>query len=146
MTVKIGLEHLSLLKKLHAVINTETNPVKQQVAIELLMASHAMRFAGKYDFVLDAMRKHAGQMVTTAPKSEAETAGPDGYKYYSQTTSGWTISTNPKAEPAKRWRAEHPEFGTRYFKEHDEILEYTVTNMMKTFEQVLGFKMPKDRK
>ena len=75
MKVKIGLEHQPLLEKLQKVLNTETSPVNQQVAVELLMASHAIRFMERADFVLDAMRKHAGQMLQTAP-----TAEPDGYK------------------------------------------------------------------
>lgn len=62
----------------------------------------------------------------------------DNYKYYSQTTSGWTISTNPKARPEKRWRAVHEEFGTRYFHEHDEILKFTVEHMRQMFMKAWG--------
>jgi len=62
----------------------------------------------------------------------------EGYKYYSQTTSGWTISTDPKAAPERRWRAVHPVFGTRFFVEHDEILEFTVRHMLEQFEKRFG--------
>lgn len=61
-----------------------------------------------------------------------------GYKYYSNTTSGWTISTNSKAEPAKRWRAVHPEHGTRFFPTHDEILPFTCQHMIEQFEKKFG--------
>jgi len=53
------------------------------------------------------------------------------YKYYSQTTSGWEISTDPKADPNKRWRAVHPLHGERFFDAHHKILEYTVKRMFK---------------
>jgi len=144
MKIKIGIEHLPLLEKLQAVLKTEPDPVKQQIGIELLMAQHAGRAQNGANTVLDAMRKHAGQMVQSFAGHEA--AAREGYKYFSQTTSGWEISTSEKAAPDKRWRAEHPEFGIKYFREHDDILNFTVTNMMKTFEQAMGFKVPKDRK
>jgi hypothetical protein len=61
---------------------------------------------------------------------------PDGgYKYYSNTSSGWTISTNPKAALHKRWRAVHPDHGERFFKEHDEILPFTVGLMRDMFKE-----------
>lgn len=59
------------------------------------------------------------------------------YKYYSQTASGWTIETDPNVKPEKRWRAVHPEFGTKYFAEHDEILKFTVSHMAERFEEWL---------
>ena len=53
-----------------------------------------------------------------------------GYKAYSQTGSGWFISTNPDAEPAKRWRAVHPQYGERFFAKHDDILPFTAEHML----------------
>lgn len=58
----------------------------------------------------------------------------DGYKAYSETMSGWKISTSDDAPPDQRWRAVHEDFGTRYFETHDEILDYTVKHMMEHFE------------
>jgi hypothetical protein len=57
----------------------------------------------------------------------------DGYTYYSQMGSGWVISTNPKAEPERRWRAVHPQFGERFFKTHDEIPTFAVEFMRDMF-------------
>lgn len=59
------------------------------------------------------------------------------YKPYSQTTSGWAISTDSEAEPAKRWKAIHPLFGEKFFVEHDEILEFTVSHMRDQFIKLL---------
>ena len=59
------------------------------------------------------------------------------YKYYSQTTSGWKISTDPKADPDKRWRAVHPMHGERFFDAHHKILEYTVKRMVKEAKVLL---------
>lgn len=56
------------------------------------------------------------------------------YKNYSRTSSGWVISTDPKAPSKQRWRAIHPHFGERFFERHDEILEYTVKHMMEQVE------------
>lgn len=57
------------------------------------------------------------------------------YKVTSWTASGWEISTDPGADPDKRWRAVHPEWGTRYFDQRHKILEYTVKYVMKQFER-----------
>jgi hypothetical protein len=59
----------------------------------------------------------------------------DGYKAYSLTTSGWSISVNDDAPADKRWRIVHELYGTRYFDNHDEIMEFTVKNMLERFEQ-----------
>jgi hypothetical protein len=58
------------------------------------------------------------------------------YKPFSQTTSGWSISVDEDAPPDKRWRAVHPVFGERFFPTHDEILEYTVKNMLDQFRRI----------
>ena len=56
------------------------------------------------------------------------------YKSFSHTSSGWAISTDPEAEPSKRWRAVHPKYGERFFEKHDEILPYTCQHMFEQFE------------
>jgi hypothetical protein len=61
-----------------------------------------------------------------------------GYKYFSNTTSGWEISVNDNAPPDKRWRAVHEEFGTKFFDNHDEILEFTLMHMMERTKRLLG--------
>ena len=61
----------------------------------------------------------------------------DGYKYYSQTSSGWEITTDPEAPPDKRWRIVHERWGTRYFDEHDKVLEFTLDHMVKQYEHLL---------
>ena len=53
-----------------------------------------------------------------------------GYKAYSQTGSGWFISTDPDADPTKRWRAVHPRYGEKFFAKHDDILPFTAENML----------------
>jgi hypothetical protein len=55
------------------------------------------------------------------------------YTHTSHTSSGWQISTDPSADPDKRWRAEHPKFGVRFFDARHKILEYTVKHMTKQF-------------
>jgi len=60
------------------------------------------------------------------------------YKYYSQTSSGWEITTDPDAPPDKRWRAVHPEYGERFFPTHDEILPFTCEHMVRQFEKRYG--------
>jgi hypothetical protein len=57
------------------------------------------------------------------------------YKYYSQTSSGWEITTDPKAPDGKQWRATHPVYGERFFDTHDEILPWTCEHMFKQMEQ-----------
>jgi hypothetical protein len=68
----------------------------------------------------------------------------DGYKYYSQTMSGWVISTDPKAAPEKRWRAVHPEMGERFFAEHDQILDMTVQIMAEQLKKL--FEKPRGKR
>lgn len=60
------------------------------------------------------------------------------YKYYSQTSSGWLIETDPNADPDRRWRATHQQFGERFFDEHDKILEYTVRRMVEQLKQLMS--------
>jgi hypothetical protein len=77
------------------------------------------------------MRKHAGQMLG----QPSEVPKPDGYKYHSQTSSGWEIQNNPDAPKEKRWRIVHPEYGERFFphreyKGRNIIMEFTVKHMM----------------
>jgi hypothetical protein len=55
------------------------------------------------------------------------------YKPVSFTSSGWAISTDPKADPDKRWRAVHPLYGERFFDARHKVLEYTVKHMMQQF-------------
>ena len=62
------------------------------------------------------------------------------YKYFSNTTSGWTISTDKDAPPDKRWRAVHPMWGERFFAEHDEILPFTCEHMVEQFQKTEWFK------
>jgi len=62
----------------------------------------------------------------------------DGYKAYSATLSGWKISVNDDAPRERRWRAVHPEFGTKYFDKHDKILEYTVKRIADLFRMLMS--------
>ena len=59
----LGVEHLPLLEELRAVLLREQNPVKQQIAIELLTARHALRLTGQAKFVADSMHKHVLQIL-----------------------------------------------------------------------------------
>jgi hypothetical protein len=59
----LGIEHLPLLEELWAVLLRESNPVKQQIAIELLTARHALRSTGQAKFVADSMHKHVLQIL-----------------------------------------------------------------------------------
>jgi hypothetical protein len=60
---------------------------------------------------------------------------PEGYTHFSNTTSGWTISTKDDAPPEQRWCATHLRYGTKYFAEHDDILPYTLNNMVAELKQ-----------
>lgn len=71
-------------------------------------------------------------------KHRSPTFYPGGkYAYFSNTSSGWTISTNPNASKEKRWRAIHPQFGTKYFAEHDDILKFTLENMREHLKKLM---------
>ena len=59
------------------------------------------------------------------------------YTPVSQTMSGWKISTNPDADADRRWRAEHPVFGTRYFDKREKVLEYSVTLIARKFQEMM---------
>jgi len=63
MSIKLGKEHLPLLEKLWETLLTEKDPVKQQIAIELLTARHVARMEDKAEFVMDSIRKHVLQML-----------------------------------------------------------------------------------
>lgn len=66
MTTRIiGMEHAPLLERLSEVLDSEPDPVRKQIAIELLMAQHAMRMGSAVNarFVIDSMCKHARQMM-----------------------------------------------------------------------------------
>ena len=63
MTTILGTEHLPLLENLWATLLREPDPVKQQVAIELLTARHALRLKGNARFVADSMHKHVLQIL-----------------------------------------------------------------------------------
>ena len=63
---EIGMEHLPLLNTLVYALEREPDPVRQQIAIELLVARHATRVssqAADRKFVIDSMRKHILQML-----------------------------------------------------------------------------------
>jgi len=62
------------------------------------------------------------------------------YQDYSQTSSGWTISTDQEAPEHKRWRAVHKLWGERFFPTHDEILPFTCNHMRETFLGLTGQK------
>lgn len=63
---------------------------------------------------------------------------PDNYKRTGFTSSGWVISTDNDAPPEKRWRIEHPGFGTRYFAKREDILPFTAEHMAKQIAMMLG--------
>jgi hypothetical protein len=63
VAVTIGVEHLPLLEQLWSVLLREPDPVKQQIAIELLTARHAMRLDHRAKFVADSMHKHVLQIM-----------------------------------------------------------------------------------
>jgi len=64
----IGMDHAPVFTRLRDLLNElETDPVRQQIAIELLMVNHASQATHnlkEYLFVIDSMAKHAGQMRT----------------------------------------------------------------------------------
>lgn len=61
-TRKIGMEHWPLHESLTELLD-EADPVDQQIAIEMLMARHAMRIGPEHgDTIIDGMTKHAKQM------------------------------------------------------------------------------------
>jgi hypothetical protein len=56
-------EHGALLSKLWPVLTSEPDPVKQQAAIELLTATHALRMDDQAKFVADSVHKHVLQIL-----------------------------------------------------------------------------------
>ena len=52
-----------MLEALWSVLLHEPDPVKQQVAIELLTVRHAMRLADQAKFVANSMHKHVLQIL-----------------------------------------------------------------------------------
>lgn len=73
MTVDLGDEHIPLLKKLQETLETEPNGIKQQVAIELLTAWHAMRAGnGRAALIIaDGVNKHVKQIIHGASEIPA---------------------------------------------------------------------------
>ena len=70
MKVQIGEQHFALVRRLQGVLDEEPDRVSQQIAIELLVATHAMRMgdAATAAFVVDSMAKHIKQMMDTVKK------------------------------------------------------------------------------
>jgi hypothetical protein len=65
MTKIIGMDHAPLLERLVKVLDSESDVVRQQVAIELLMSRHAMATgdAAIALYVIESMCKHAKQLM-----------------------------------------------------------------------------------
>ena len=62
----LGAEHIPLFDKLREVLLTEPNPVKQQIAIELLTVYHCMRMGRKtteHETVARGVHKHVKQLM-----------------------------------------------------------------------------------
>jgi len=62
----IGVEHIPLFDKLREVLLTEPDPVKQQIAIELLTVYHCMRMSKKSvenETVARGVHKHVKQLM-----------------------------------------------------------------------------------
>lgn len=59
----------------------------------------------------------------------------DEYKLFSHTSSGWSISENRRAPRDRRWRAQHPVYGEKFFAEHDDILPFTCQHMAEQFAE-----------
>jgi hypothetical protein len=64
-TYSLGVEHARLANRLFAVLQEEPDLVKQQVAIELLTVSYAMRMGDRTAAatVADGVHKHVRQLV-----------------------------------------------------------------------------------
>jgi hypothetical protein len=67
-TTILGVEHADLVNKLVGVLVSEPDPVKQQVAIELLTEWHALRMRDKKMslHVAASMCKHVHQLIEQA--------------------------------------------------------------------------------
>lgn len=65
MTKIIGVDHAPLLERLVKVLDSEPDPVRKQIAIELLMTQHASKMGDAVvaHFVIDSMCKHAKQLM-----------------------------------------------------------------------------------
>ena len=64
--MSLGVEHIPLFDKLREVLLTEPDPVKQQIAIELLTVYHCMRMSRKTfenEHVARAVHKHVKQLM-----------------------------------------------------------------------------------
>ena len=61
----LGMEHARLAKRLFAVLQEESDPVRRQIAIEILTVSHALRMGDPATarMVTDSMHKHVLQLV-----------------------------------------------------------------------------------
>ena len=128
-TVKYGIRAQLLLERLQKPLQTERDPLKQMVGIELLLWSFVARLNDQIAAreVVHAVHKHVLQMLAQVnhPSEDSGT-----YKHFSHTSSGWEISNDPNAQRDLRWRAVHPEYGERFFAEHDEILPFTCRHMV----------------
>ena len=61
----IGAEHLKMFAAVKVILDGAAKaPMTQQQVLELLMAWHASRAGDKSDVVLNAMARHAKQMVS----------------------------------------------------------------------------------
>ena len=67
MKVQIGQQHFNLVRRMNDILTSEDDCVTQLIAIELLMASYAMRMSDPADahMVIDGMWKHAREMLDT---------------------------------------------------------------------------------
>ncbi len=60
----VDQQEYELFEAAMRVLNTAAKtPVSRQAAIEMLMAWHAQHAGNKSDYVLDAMARHAKQMI-----------------------------------------------------------------------------------
>ena len=61
--IEISEEAEALALRLVDVVKQELNPVRQQMAIEVLMAAHAVRMGDHRTQTVDSMAKHAKQIM-----------------------------------------------------------------------------------
>lgn len=66
MTREIPVEVFVFCEKVIAVLDTEKDPVKQQMVIELLTARHALKCGKEAAFVVNSMNKHVRQLLDSA--------------------------------------------------------------------------------
>jgi hypothetical protein len=66
--------HLPLIQQLLAVLRTEPDPVRQQMALEIVGALHAIRLGNDAEFVASSMHKHMQQIILQWRMEEPEQA------------------------------------------------------------------------